>query len=122
MISRFFSKFRDILKIEIDKLKNEIRNLNSNRQNDEAIYNQISEIQIKYAEREKKILEDKEIETKTMKKEFETSLNNLKKISNNYDKDLQKLKSENEFLKETIQHLKSEENELKGKLLFSFRI
>ena len=122
MISRFFSKFRDILKIEIDKLKNEIRNLNSNRQNDEAIYNQISEIQIKYAEREKKILEDKEIETKTMKKEFETSLYNLKKISNNYDKDLQKLKSENEFLKETIQHLKSEENELKGKLLFSFRI
>ncbi len=102
------------MRIEVDKLKNEIKSLNSNKQNDEAIFIQFTDLQNKYAEREKKLIEEKDNEIKSLKKENENALNNLKKASTNHDKEIEKNKSEIEFLKQKINHLRSEENEFHG--------
>jgi len=105
---------KEKLKFECEKLTADIKNVEKNKTNDEDLINQINQIQIKAAEKEKKIIEEKDQEIKQLKKDIET-LRQENKRSNTNNSERENAKSQNEilYLKKEIEELKQENKEAK---------
>lgn len=104
---------KEELKYENEKIKCELKNYEKNKFDDKEFFNQIQLIQQKAAEKEKKIIEEKELEIKKLSKDHENLKNQIKRNDIMQDKETKKFLSENNFYKQEIENLKAEIKELK---------
>jgi hypothetical protein len=74
---------KEKLKYECNKLKQEIKGFEQNKTKDEAFFKEISEMQNKYSDRDRKRREDKEDEIKLLKKEIEKLNEKIKRLTIN---------------------------------------
>lgn len=105
---------KEKLKFECEKLKFDIKNAEKSKTNDEDLINQINQIQIRAAEKERKILEEKDQEIRLLKKEIESLKVESKKTNATFS-ERENSKSQNEilYLKKEIDNLKLENKEAK---------
>jgi len=105
---------KENLKFECEKFKSEIKNAEKSKTNDEDLINQINQIQIKAAEKERKIIEEKDLEIRLLKREMEIlKLESKKTNANNSERENTKTQNEILFLKKEIENLKLENKEAK---------
>lgn len=102
---------KEKLKFDNEKLKSEIKSFEKNKSYDEELINQISLIQSRAAEKERKITEEKDSEIRQLKKDIDNLTLQVKK--SNSDKENSKTTSENLFLKSEVENLRQENKEIK---------
>jgi chromosome segregation ATPase len=115
-----FANDKEVLRFENDKLKQELKKLEYSKNSDDHFFNQITDIQNKYSEKEIKIIEEKENVIRGLKKEIDSLNSQHRKASSSIDKDVKIAQSENQFLKQEVAYLKEESvnnRELKDKIL-----
>jgi chromosome segregation ATPase len=102
------SNEKESIRFENEKLKQELRKLEECKSNDEFFFNQIQDMQSKFAEKEKSLQEEKENIIKSLKKEIENLNSQIKKSNLNNEKELKILQTENLSLKQEINYLREE--------------
>ncbi len=111
---------KESVRFENDKLKQELKKLEDSKSNDEFFFDQISDMQIKFAEKEKNLSEEKESIIKSLKKDIENLNSTVKKSSLNNEKELKILQTENVSLKQEVNYLREEvssHRDLKDKII-----